>query len=108
MYVRPSTSVIVAPFADLMNRGVPPTPRNARTGELTPPGISSTAFENSSSDRMRASIASVSLLITRRRCGDAARQRRDRGSVRTCRKVDALGLGSGDAGKGFFGFDRDG
>ena len=27
-----------------MNRGVPPTPRNARTGELTPPGIRSIAL----------------------------------------------------------------
>jgi hypothetical protein len=32
-------SVIVAPSASLMNRGVPPTDLNALTGELTPPGI---------------------------------------------------------------------
>src|SRR5688572_1258519 len=65
MYVRPSTSVIVAPRADLMNRGVPPTPRKARTGELTPPGISSIAFENSSSDRMERRISS-SLLSSKK------------------------------------------
>src|ERR1043165_5106870 len=41
-----------APRGDLMKRGVPPTPRNARTGEFTPPGISSIAFANSSSDRI--------------------------------------------------------
>src|SRR6185503_11075074 len=31
------------PSALLMNKGVPPTPRKARTGELTPPGINSWA-----------------------------------------------------------------
>jgi hypothetical protein len=46
MYVRPSTSVIVAPSARAMNLGVPPTPLNALTGELTPPGISSMARLN--------------------------------------------------------------
>src|SRR3982751_7089675 len=52
MNVCPSTSVIVAPDADLINRGVPPTPRKARTGELTPPGINSTALAKSSSERL--------------------------------------------------------
>src|SRR5688572_426414 len=33
-----------------MKRGAPPTPRNARTGELTPPGITSIALANSCSD----------------------------------------------------------
>src|SRR5262249_54677935 len=50
MYSRPSASVIVAPFADLMKRGVPPTPRNARTGLLTPPGISCLARSNRTED----------------------------------------------------------
>src|SRR4051794_3384850 len=31
--------MIVEPSARVMKRGVPPTARNARTGELTPPGI---------------------------------------------------------------------
>src|SRR5436190_14708388 len=48
---------MVAPRADLMKRGVPPTPRNARTGEFTPPGMSSIALVNSSSDRMCCRIA---------------------------------------------------
>src|ERR1043166_2053910 len=47
MNVRPETSVIVGPLALRMNSGVPPTPRKARTGELTPPGISSSARSNS-------------------------------------------------------------
>jgi hypothetical protein len=34
-----------------MNRGVPPTDRNARTGELTPPGVTVVARSNSSRDR---------------------------------------------------------
>jgi hypothetical protein len=33
-----------------MKRGVPPTARNARTGELTPPGVSSRARLNKASD----------------------------------------------------------
>src|SRR5579884_471829 len=35
----PSTSTILLPFAFLIKRGFPPTDLNARTGELTPPGI---------------------------------------------------------------------
>ena len=41
-----------APLAALMKRGVPPTERNARTGELTPPGMRAWARWNSSSDRL--------------------------------------------------------
>jgi hypothetical protein len=50
MYSRPSASVIVAPAPRRMNRGVPPTPRNARTGLLTPPGITFLARPNSAVD----------------------------------------------------------
>src|SRR6266702_6875001 len=39
-----------APSAFLMKSGVPPTARKARTGELTPPGITLWARANSSSD----------------------------------------------------------
>src|SRR5215471_15550801 len=46
MYSRPSASVIVAPFADWMKSGVPPTPRNARTGLFTPPGMICLARSN--------------------------------------------------------------
>src|SRR5580704_12068191 len=38
MYDRPSTSQILAPSPRATTNGSPPTPRNARTGELTPPG----------------------------------------------------------------------
>ena len=48
----PSTSVNRAPEADAMNRGVPPTERNARTGEFTPPGIASCARLKRSSERV--------------------------------------------------------
>jgi hypothetical protein len=34
----------------LVKNGVPPTERNARTGELTPPGMSFFAFVKSSLD----------------------------------------------------------
>src|SRR5437763_16378343 len=65
MYVRPSTSFIVAPCALAMKRGVPPTPRNARTGEFTPPGINSTARAKSSSELccLFAELLCASLLI---------------------------------------------
>lgn len=42
-YSRPSASVRYGPFPDTMNRGVPPTARNARTGEFTPPGVTAAA-----------------------------------------------------------------
>src|SRR5512144_2219477 len=47
MKTLPSASVTVAPLAFEMNRGVPPTERNARTGELTPPGMTFCATRNS-------------------------------------------------------------
>src|SRR5882672_4079555 len=39
MYARPSTSQMRLPSPRTMKRGTPPTARNARTGEFTPPGI---------------------------------------------------------------------
>ena len=50
MYLLPSSSQIYAPLAFLINGGVPPTDLKARTGELTPPGISVFAFWNNFSD----------------------------------------------------------
>src|SRR5688500_3034038 len=50
MYARPSASHIREPSALRMKRGEPPTALNARTGELTPPGMSRRARANSSSD----------------------------------------------------------
>ena len=47
-----TAEVIVAPRPDVMKRGVPPTDRNARTGEFTPPGVTSSALAN------RAALAS--------------------------------------------------
>jgi hypothetical protein len=35
----PSCAVTQAPAALAKNTGSPPTPRNARTGEFTPPGM---------------------------------------------------------------------
>src|SRR5436190_22488619 len=51
MYSSPSTSQIFAPFACVTKNGAPSTLRNARTGELTPPGISDWAREKSSDER---------------------------------------------------------
>ena len=42
-YSRPSASVRYGPDPRTMKRGVPPTERNARTGELTPPGVTARA-----------------------------------------------------------------
>src|SRR4051812_49279279 len=43
MYSRPSAPNSFEPLALLMKMGAPPTARNARTGELTPPGNSLSA-----------------------------------------------------------------
>src|SRR6266550_3263140 len=51
MYSVPSTSQIRAPSARATKNGSPPTLRNARTGELTPPGMRSCARVKSSDDR---------------------------------------------------------
>src|SRR5438552_9677977 len=46
-YSRPSASVRYGPAPRTMNLGVPPTARNARTGEFTPPGVTADARSNS-------------------------------------------------------------
>jgi len=43
-----------------MNRGVPPTALNARTGEFTPPGVTALARVNSSSEPV---VFAVVLLV---------------------------------------------
>src|SRR5471030_3326134 len=52
MYSRPSSSTTRAPRPSRRKTGVPPTARNARTGELTPPGM--TSCERSNSARLRS------------------------------------------------------
>src|SRR4051812_41413488 len=60
MYEFPSTSVTRQPCASLMNRGVPPTALNARTGDDTPPGMNCFALRNAASElameRVRSGI----------------------------------------------------
>src|SRR2546429_2595082 len=51
-YVLPSTSVSREPSARATKKGVPPTARNARTGEFTPPGNTAFARSKSSSERL--------------------------------------------------------
>src|SRR5689334_23673988 len=50
-YWRPSTSNRYGPAARSMNLGTPPTGPNARTGEFTPPGVTSTARANRAAER---------------------------------------------------------
>src|SRR5436189_6152565 len=50
MYWLPSRSVRRQPSASFTNTGVPPTPLNARTGGLTPPGITCWALRNADSE----------------------------------------------------------
>src|SRR5258708_24144413 len=50
MYWRLSTSKMREPCAVSMNRGVPPTALKARTGEFTPPGMTSCARWKRASD----------------------------------------------------------
>src|SRR5215831_16344783 len=49
MYSRPSASQIRLPSPRSMKGGVPPTARNARTGEFTPPGMVLRERSNNSS-----------------------------------------------------------
>ena|SRR6266496_1019441 len=51
MYLFPSTSQTRAPSERATKNGSPPTLRNARTGELTPPGMRCCARVKSSDDR---------------------------------------------------------
>src|SRR5271169_6251489 len=57
MYSLPSTSRRCAPAARLTKNGWPPTARNARTGELTPPGIYFNASVKSFSDSARTKLS---------------------------------------------------
>src|SRR5664280_1440996 len=50
MYSLPSTSQTRDPLALLTKKGWPPTARNARTGEFTPPGMYFNASANNCSD----------------------------------------------------------
>src|SRR3569833_3037973 len=52
MYCLPSSSKRYAPSPRLKNTGSPPTPRKARTGELTPPGMWRWACWNKSCERV--------------------------------------------------------
>src|SRR5579859_7013281 len=45
-YSRPSASVSQGPWPETMKRGVPPTALKARTGEFTPPGVTTDARSN--------------------------------------------------------------
>src|SRR6266516_4046994 len=67
MYSLPSTSHTRAPCALLTKNGCPPTARNARTGELTPPGMYFKASANNASEFARE--------ITRRKLFLAGAQR---------------------------------
>src|SRR5207245_2200490 len=59
-YCCPSASQRDGPFPLTMNRGVPPTDRNARTGLSTPPARLSSASAKSRSDSGAAGAAPVS------------------------------------------------
>src|SRR5688572_30431081 len=83
MYVFPSTSVISNPSASLMNGGVPPTALNARTGELTPPGITCFARAKAASELavervVRSGMTNGSSWISILGLDEARRNERDR------------------------------
>src|SRR5689334_22284024 len=74
MYSRPSSSTKRAPRPSRTKTGVPPTATKARTGEFTPPGMSSS--ERSKSARLRSYIAIASAIAAIER-GEGARGGRD-------------------------------
>src|SRR3569623_2712873 len=80
MYCLPSSSKRYAPSPRLKNTGSPPTPRKARTGELTPPGMWRWACRNKSCERvMEAPSKAFSGCDDRR---GTARQYKQFGDVR--------------------------
>src|SRR5512139_964176 len=79
MYRLPSASQKYGPSARAMNRGVPPTERNARTGEFTPPGMDFCARSNSCSLRFM-SLLSFLEEAHQRRCGPAGVVRIENGA----------------------------
>src|SRR2546430_6383389 len=104
MYSRASSSRTRAPRPSRKNTGVPPTAPKARTGELTPPGISSK--ERSKSARL------VSYIVAGRGCierGEGARggahvgrveERGDHPEHVGARGDEAGGVRDGDAAAG--------
>ena len=81
-----------------MNSGVPPTARKARTGELTPPGMTRQARSYSSAERgcrdSRAapsgSLMSVSVVLVARLCPGPRRRRAAGGARRLGRRKKRL------------------
>ena len=72
-YSAPSASVRYGPLAETIKRGVPPTEPKARTGELTPPGISWRARSKSSS--LRGWLEVMVPILSVQFCGVAAASR---------------------------------
>src|ERR1700681_2038823 len=75
MYYFPSASQIRAPSPRAATTGSPPTPRNARTGEFTPPGKSSRARAMISADRTLATVAADRHLLDWKLAGDTLHSR---------------------------------
>src|SRR5437764_11271161 len=110
MYSRPSSSTRPVPRPSRKHTGVPPTAPKARTGELTPPGISSR--ERSKSARL------VSYIVAGRGCierGEGARGGAHVGRVEEggdhrehvgARGDEAGGVRDGDAADGRDGKSR--
>src|SRR6202008_2922461 len=72
MYERPSASHSRAPSPRWMNGGAPPTARNARTGLLTPPGITRLAASSRRLDSLMRKLHGyeVAPLGVPAECGD--------------------------------------
>src|SRR5918996_232248 len=72
MYARPSTSQSRAPSPRAMKGGAPPTARNARTGLLTPPGITRAAASSNRLDSLMLELHGHEVAARRvpAECGD--------------------------------------
>src|SRR6478735_4532185 len=92
-YSLPSASVRYGPFAETMKRGVPPTEPKARTGELTPPGISRRARSKSASLRGLLEVM-VSILSVSREAQSAGEQFRHPGRHRRAHQFDGAHHGA--------------
>src|ERR1041385_5816292 len=93
MYSRPSTSQIRDPSPRVTTNGSPPTPRNARTGELTPPGKSALARSMISCDRVfnvSPPEATDRLQYAQRSRGAHGRSRRRNHAGKRSREIDVF------------------
>src|SRR5579883_41521 len=99
MYSCPSKSVTYAPLPLFKKTGDPPTARNARTGELTPPAIMPRARANAEMERSKRTVPSVSSFTLALQERVPVRRRVDVGERALVAQTYSLGPQTFDGGR---------